>query len=63
MSTLRATSKYSVDKLPKTIDEYRSTVKNGDILRNSVDLNRIINDYKTVGKTADTISEIETTLS
>lgn len=63
MSTLRATSKYSVDKLPETIDEYRSTVKNGDILRNSVDLNRIINDYKTVGKTADTISEIETTLS
>lgn len=63
MSTLRATSKYSVDKLPETIDEYRSTVKNDDILRNSVDLNRIINDYKTVGKTADTISEIETTLS
>jgi len=37
-------------------------VKNGDILNNAVDLNRIINDYKTVGKTADTVSEIEKTL-
>lgn len=51
MSTIRSTSKYSVNKLPETIEEYRTTVKDGDFIDNPVDLNRIINDYRNIGQT------------
>ena len=55
MSALRSSSKYSVDKLPDTFDEYRATLKDGDVLSKPLDLNRIINDYNQMGKTEETV--------
>lgn len=53
LSNLRAASKYATQKLPQTIEEYRATVKDGNIVREPVDLNMIINDYRTICKTED----------
>ena len=62
LSNLRQSSKYSTQKLPETIDEYRSTVKDGDILKQPVDLNEIINDYRTLCKTEDHLHTVQNTL-
>jgi hypothetical protein len=62
LSNLRQSSKYSTQKLPETIDEYRSTVIDGDILNTPVDLNEIINDYRTLCKTEDHLTAVKKTL-
>ena len=46
MSTIASLAKYSTQKLPEDLDAYRATLKDGDIIDEAVDLNRIINDYR-----------------
>jgi len=62
LSNLQSSSRYATEKLPETIDEYRSTVKNGETADESVDLNRIINDFRSLGKTEDQLIELKTAL-
>ena len=59
LSTLRSCSKYVHDKLPETLEAYRSTVKDGDILNNAVDVNLMINDYRALNSTEDTVKKME----
>jgi len=63
MSKLSALQKYSTQKLPETIDEYRATIKNGDILQEPVDLNVMINDYRSLNNTEDQLKRVETQLN
>ena len=46
MSTLAGLSRYSTQKLPEDLEAYRATLKDGDIISEAVDLNRMINDYR-----------------
>ena len=46
MSTIASLAKYSTQKLPEDLDAYRATLKDGDIIDEAIDLNRIINDYR-----------------
>ena len=39
VSNLKASDRYTTQKLPETLDEYRMTVKGGDVLNQPVDLN------------------------
>ena len=63
VSTVRASSKYATQKLPETLDGYRATVKNGDILKDPVDLNVIINDFRDLGKTEDHLKDVNAALN
>ena len=63
VSTLRTCSKYVHEKLPETLEAYRSTVKDGDIISNAVDVNLMINDYRSLNKTEDTVKQMEAQLS
>ncbi len=62
LSNLRASSKYATQKLPETLEEYRATVEGGDVIRNPVDLNVIINDYQSLNKTESELGKIKDAL-
>lgn len=59
LSNLKALKKYATQKLPDSIDEYRSTIKNGDIIDEPVDLNVMINDYQALNNTEDHLKKME----
>ena len=63
ISNMRSSSKYATQKLPETIDEYRSLLTDGDITNEPVDLNVIINDYRNMNKVDDHLQTINSTLS
>lgn len=60
---MRSSSKYATQKLPPTLDEYRSTVKDGNIIEKPVDLNVIINDYQKMGKSEEHLKDVDLTLN
>ena len=51
VSNLKASNKYTTQKLPETLDEYRAAVKGGVILSQPVDLNKMINDHSDLQRT------------
>jgi len=59
---LRSSSKYATQKLPPTLDEYRATVKDGNIVDKPLDLNVIINDYQKMGKSEEHLMDVDKTL-
>ncbi len=63
ISKLRALSKYATQKLPDTIDGYRATLKDGNILDQPVDLNVMINDYQSLTKSEEQLAKMDTQLS
>ena len=62
VSTVRASSKYATQKLPETFDGYQATFKNG-IMKEAVDLNVIINDFRSLGKTEDHLKDVDAALN
>ena len=62
ISTLASLSKYASQKLPENLEAYRATVKDGDIINEAVDLNRMINDYRSLNLTEDKLKSMEAQL-
>ena len=62
LSSLRASSKHATKPLPGTLDSYRASLKDGDILHQPVDLNAMINEYRGLIKTEDHLTAASSTL-